>query len=268
MNIIVCIKQIMDPVTAPSFLLVDQEKMRVIPKDPKFVKMVVSDYDLNAVEAAMQIKDAIGCTVTVVSLGSDAAYDSIRQCIAMGADTGILVKDENLDDSNIYSTAYALSQAIKKIGDYDLVLCGVEEGDWDAGQVGTGISKFLKIPCITAVGKIDLKDIKLKVERIADDGRELLEVQIPALLTVRNEVGTPRYPTMKKIMAAKKAVITTWSASDINADEKYISADSARTKMKELYIPVQVNECYYVKADTPEAAGAKLAEILKDANLI
>jgi len=269
MNVVVCVKQIINPVTGASFLDVDLGTMHIIPKDPKLVKMLVSDYDLNAVEAAIQIAEANGGNVTVISLGTDSAIDSIKECLAMGANEGILLSDPLFDDANIYSTAYALSQSIRKIGDVDLVLCGVEEGDWDAGEVGSGIAKFLSIPCITGAGKIELNNNIVRVERIVDDGREILELALPALLTVRSEVGTPRYPTMKKIIAARKAQIPTWNAEDINADSSMIGAEAVKVKIAELFIPLQEKKtCTIIDAASPEEAGAEFAVKLKEANLI
>src|SRR5512135_461312 len=120
MEMVVCVKQIIDPVTPPSLLEIDPTGKRARPKNPNLVKLVVSDYDLNAVEAALKIKDAQGGKVTVLSLGAMSAGDAIREGIAMGADEGILMHDPLFDEANSYSTAYCLSQAIRKIGAFDL----------------------------------------------------------------------------------------------------------------------------------------------------
>ncbi len=269
MDMVVCVRQIIDPVTPPSLLEIDPMGKRARPKNPHLVKLVVSDYDLNAVEAALKIRDARGGKITVLSLGPKTAVDAIRECIAMGADEGILLHDPLFDDANPYATAYCLSQAIRKLGAFDLVFCGVQEGDWDAGQVGSGIARFLGIPCITAVGKAEPKeDKKIGLERIVAEGRESLEAALPVLLTVRSEIGAPRYPTMKKQAAAKRKEIPVWSAKDIGAEEGRLGAAAVRMKLTKLTIPVHERKCEFVKGQTPEEAGANLALRLKEAKLI
>lgn len=266
MNMIVCIKQIMDPEIPASIFKIDREAKRAIL--PEGLKLVISDYDNNAVEAALRIKDAHGGTVTVMSLGAGSAIEAIRECIAMGADEGILLNDPSFDDSSIYSTAYALSQAIRKIGRFDLILCGRQEGDWDAGQIGSGIARLLGLPCVTTVGKITINDSKMEVERVVTDGREIIEVPLPALLTVSSEVGSPRYPTVRRLMAASKIQVPVWNAPDINAEPDRIGQAAARTKMLELFTIVREPKFEFVKGKTPEEAGANLAYKLREANLI
>ena len=264
MNIIVCVKQIIDPEMPAAIFKIDPEAKRAILPDGW--KLVVSDYDKNAVEAALRIKDAHGGKVTALSLGAESAVEAIRECIAMGADEGILLNDPSFDDSNTYATAYILSQTIRKIAEFDLILCGRQEGDWDAGQVGSGIARLLGIPCVTTVGKIGVKDSRLEVERVVADGREIIEVPLPALLTVSSEVGNPRYPTVRKLMAASKIEIPVWKAPDIDAEPARIG--QARTRMLKLFTIVREPKCEFIEAGTPEEAGTNLADKLKEANLL
>lgn len=259
MNIIVCAKQIIDPETPAAAFKIDPEAKRAIP--PKDRSMVISDYDANAMEAALKLKDAQGGKVAVVSLGGESTREVIMHCLAMGADEGFLLNDPAFDDSDSYATAYALSEAIKKIGEYDLILCGRQEGDWDAGQVGSGIAELLGIPSITTVGKIDVSNGKSTVERIVADGREVIEIGFPALFTISSEVGEPRYATLKGIMGAKKKPINYWSSQDI-------SPAQSRNKILELYIPVHEAKCEFIEGDSPEEAGANLAAKLREAKVI
>ena len=160
-RMIVCVKQIIDPQTpAAEFKINPEAKQAILPKGRK---LVISDYDEVAVEAALRIKDAHSGKITVLSLGEESAKDALKHCIAMGADEGILLSDPLFDDSDSFATAQALTQAIKKLGDFDLILCGRQEGDWDAGQVGSGIAQLLDIPCVTVAGKIEIKDRKAVV---------------------------------------------------------------------------------------------------------
>ena len=264
MDIIVCVKQIVDPEMPAAVFKVDPEVKRAIL--PNGWGQVISDYDKNAVEAALRIRDAHGGKVTVLSLGPESAVEALRECIAMGADKGILLSDHSLDDSNTYATAYMLSQTIRKIAEFDLVLCGRQEGDWDAGQVGSGIARFLRIPCVTTVGKIEVKESGLEVEQVVADGRNIIEVSLPALLTVSSEVGNPRYPTVRRLLAASKTEIPVWKAADIGAEPAKIG--EARTRMLKLFTIVRETKCEFLEAETPEEAGVKLANKLREVNLL
>jgi len=259
MNIIVCIKQIIDPETPAAAFKIDPEAKRAIP--PKDRELVISDYDANAIEAALKLKDAHGGKVTVLTLGGETAKDALKKGMAMGADEGVLLSDPSFDDSDSFATAYALTQAIRKLGEFDLILCGRQEGDWDAGQVGSGIAELLGLPSVTVVGKIEIQDKKAVVERIVAGGREVVEVPLPALLTISSEIGEPRYPTLKGIMAASKKQVTVWNAQDIGSAKP-------RNKMLKLFIPVHEAKCEFIEAETPEEAGANLALKLREAKLI
>ncbi len=259
MNVIVCVKQIIDPETPAADFKVDAEAKRAVP--PKDRSMVISDYDANAMEAALKLKDAYGGKVTVLSLGGDSARKVIMNCLAMGGDEGVLLNDPAFDDSDSFATAYALAEAIKKVGEYDLILCGRQEGDWDAGQVGSGIAELLGLPSVTTVGKIDANDGKATVERMVADGRDVVEIGFPALFTISSEVGEPRFASLKGIMGAKKKPITYWGSQDITPGQ-------ARNKMLKLFIPVHEGKCEFIEADTPEEAGADLAAKLREAKVI
>lgn len=255
-KVIVCVKQIIDPETpATEFKINPKVKRAILPKGRK---LVISDYDEVAVEAALRIKDAHGGKITVLSLGEEFAKDVLRHCIAMGADEGVLLSDPLFDDSDSFATAHALAQAIKKLGGFDLILCGRQEGDWDAGQVGSGIAELLGIPGVTMGGKIEIKDEKVVVDRVVPEGRDVIEVPLPALVTASSEIAEPRYPPFRRIMAAKKQEIPTWNAQDINYSAK------ARSKMLKLFAPVYESRCRFIEGKTPEEMGVNLALKLRE----
>jgi len=264
MNLIVCVKQIIDPETPAAAFKIDPEAKRAIP--PKDRPMVISDYDEVAVEAALRIKEAKGGKITILSLGAPSATEVIKHCLAMGADEGILLSDPLFVEEDRSLTAYALAMAIKKIGEFDLILCGRQEGDWDAGQVGLGIAEILGIPSASPVKKIEVKDGTALVERVVSDGHEVIEIPLPALVAVSSELGVPRYPTMKGIMTAAKKKVSTWTAQEIGADPDRLGA--AKVRMLKLFIPVREARCEFVEAETPEEAGASLALKLREAKLV
>ncbi len=259
MNMIVCVKQVIDPETPSASFKIDPDAKRALASKDK--PMVISPFDENAVEAALKVKDANGGKVTILSMGGESAKDVIKHSLAMGGDEGYQMTDAAFDDSDSYATAANLAEAIKKIGEYDIVLCGRQEADWDAGQVGTGVAEILGIPSVTAIKKIEIQDGKAIVERVLADGYETIEVSLPLLVTVSNEIGEPRYATLKGIMAAAKKQVTNWSSADVTPAQ-------ARSQMLKIYIPVHEGECEFIEGETPEEAGANLAAKLREAKLI
>lgn len=265
-NMIVCVKQIADPEAPPGSFRVDEATKSVIPASG--VSQVVSPFDEQAVEAALRIKDAHGGKITVLSLGKDFVMDVIRKPMAMGADELILLQDSAFESADSRSTAYALAMAIKKVGEYDLIFCGRQAADWDAGQVGSGIAEFLGIPSVTVAKMVDMVDSKVKVERVVADGSEVIEVSPPVLITVSNELGEPRYPKLKGIMAAARKEVPTWTAQDIGADTSQLGAAGARAKLLKLFVPVKEGKCEIIEGENPEDAAVNLALKLREAKLI
>jgi electron transfer flavoprotein beta subunit len=263
---IVCVKQIADPEAPPGSFKVDEATKSVIPAPG--VSQVVSPFDEQAVEAALRIKDAYEGKITVLSLGKDFVMDVIRKPMAMGADELILLQDPAFEGADSRSTAYALAMAIKKVGEYDLIFCGRQAADWDAGQVGSGIAEFLGIPSVTVAKNVELVDGKVKVERVITDGYEVIEVSPPVLITVSNELGEPRYPKLKGIMAAARKEVPTWTAPDIGADTSQLGAAGARAKLLKLFVPVKEGKCEIIEGENPEDAAVNLALKLRESKLI
>jgi len=266
MNMIVCVKQVIDPEAPPASFKIDSSGNKVVP--PAGMSPVISPFDENAVEAALKIKDAQGGKITAVSMGVNLLRDVVKKPLSMGADELILLEDEAFTDGDSWSTAYALAMAIKKIGEYDIIFCGRQAADWDAGQVGSGIAEILGLPCITLAKKIDITDGKARVERVTSDGYEVVEVALPALITVSNEFGEPRYATIKGIMAAKKKEPTVWKPADIGVEPSQIGAAGRRSKLLKLFQPVREDKCEIVEGESPEEAAANLAQKLREAKIL
>ncbi|RMF83431.1 MAG: electron transfer flavoprotein beta subunit/FixA family protein [Nitrospinota bacterium] len=266
MDIIVCIKQVPDPDAPADTFKIDREQKRVIP--PPNVDPVITLYDEHAIEAALQLKEQHGGKVTVLSMGPDSVQRAIKQALAMGADEGYHLNDEAFLDADAYTTAYALAQAIKKLGRFDLILCGRQASDWDQGQVGVGIAEFLGIPSITLVVKAEVQDSGLRVERLVEGGYEVIETSLPALLTVSSEMNKPRYPTLKGIMAAGRKKVPVWGASDLGIDTTQVGAQAALMELRDLYIPQHEGQCEFIEGETPEEIVENLARRLREAKII
>jgi len=228
MNMIVCVKQVIDPEAPPASFKVDTAANKAVMQG---VPPVIDPYGEYAVEASLKIKGAQGGKVTVLSMGTNLLREVVKKPLSMGADELILLEDEAFIDGDSWSTAYALAMAIKKIGEYDLILCGREASDSNAGQTGSGIAEILGLPGVTLVRKIDIADGAVKVERVTADGYEVIELPLPAVITVSNEIGEPRYPTVKGIMAAKKIEPIVWKPADIGVESSQASCSSRFTKV-------------------------------------
>jgi electron transfer flavoprotein beta subunit len=266
LNMIVCCKQVLDPEAPPASFKIDPSANKVIP--PPGVPPVISPFDEQAVEAALRIKDQQGGKITVLSMGNNLLRDVVKKPLSMGADELILLEDTAFEGGDSWSIAYALATAIKKIGEYDLIFCGRQAADWDAGQVGSGVAEILGIPSVTVAKKVEVADGKAKVERVITDGYQVIEVILPALITVSNELGEARYATLKGIMAAAKKQPTVWKPADIGLEPAQVGASGRHTKLLKLFQPVKEGKCEIVEADTPAEAGVKLATRLREAKII
>lgn len=258
MEIIVCIKPILDPELPPAKFAVDDKKNQVIP--PEGMPFVMSPYDTLAVEAALRLKEAKGGKVTVLTLGTKFTEDVMRKAIAMGADEGFILNDPAFEGSDGFATAYILTQAVKKIGTFDLILCGRQAADWDAGIVGSVMAEYLGIPVVIRAKSIDVKDGKLKVERVIANGSEVFEVPIPALVTVSNEMGQARIPAGRGIIVAARKQFPKWGAADVGADASKTGSASVRNSLVKLFIPSYQRMCEMVSGKDPAETAATLAE--------
>jgi len=261
-KIVVCVKVVLDPEAPASLFKVDTAANKVLP--PKGTPPVLNPFDENALEAALKIKAAKGATITVVSLGKSLPKPIVRKALAAGADNLTLLEDELFDDLDSYATASILASAVKKNGEYDLILCGREAADTDAGQVGLGLAEILGIPSISLASKIEAEDKKIKVERLAPDGYETVEANLPALVTVSSEVGTLRTASLQNIMAAQKKPLTIWTSKDLGITQ----LPARKTILHKIFQPVREAKCEMVAGATPEEAAANLAARLKQAKVL
>jgi electron transfer flavoprotein beta subunit len=266
MEMIVCVKQVIDPEAPPASFKVDPLSHKMVL--PSGIPPVISSFDECALEAALRIKDATGGKVTVLSLGTGLLRSVVKKPLAMGADNLVLLEDEAFDGGDSWSTAYALSRAIKKIGNYDLIFCGRQADDWDAGQVGTGIAELLELPSITIAKKVDITKGKARVERITDDGHEVVEVNLPALITVSSELGPPRYTTLEGIMTANQKETTIWKPADIGVEASQVGAAGRRIELQKIFQPIREGSCEFIVGESLEEAGANLAMELRKAKIL
>ncbi len=262
MNIIVCIKQVPDAASVKW----DREKGTLI-RDG--VKSVINPFDYNAIEAALQVRDELGGTVTAVTMGPPQAEEAIREAISLGVDQGVVVSDRAFAGADTLATTYTLSKAIEKLGGADLVFCGKQAIDGDTAQVGPGLSVRLGIPCVTCIGDMEVLEggKGLRVKRMNEFGYDLVEVEFPALFTTIASLNTPRVPSLKGKMRAKKAKIPVWTAEDIGADPDRIGLKGSPTQVASTYIPTFEARKEMLEG-SPEEQVEALVERLKGAGIL
>jgi electron transfer flavoprotein beta subunit len=233
MNIVVCIKQV--PGTTDVKI---SEKTNTLVREG--VESIINPFDVYAIEEALRIKEKIGGRVTIVSMGPPQAKEAIKEAIAMGADDGILLSDRAFAGSDTWATGYTLSMGINKINAYDLIICGKQAIDGDTAQVGPGVAEALGLPFVAYVRKIEeVKEGYIRCERMMEEGYEVVEMSLPALITVVKEINEPRLPSLKGMMRAKKAEITIWTAQDLNADPANIGLTGSPTQVVKIFSPPQ-----------------------------
>ncbi len=207
---------------------IDQASNRV---DTEGLTRIINPYDTYALEEAVRIKEALGATVAVISAGPEKADESLREALAMGADEAFLLCDKAFEGSDPIATAYILARGITKCGPYDLVIAGRQAMDGSSGQVGPSLAEELGLPLISFVRKIEeLKDGYIRVQRMTDDGYEVLEGPLPMVITVVKEINEPRLASLKGLMKAKRVTIPVWTATDVGADPARTGAAGSPTQ--------------------------------------
>ncbi len=256
MNIIVCIKQV--PETTD--VKIDPKTNTLIREG---VASIINPFDTYAIEEGVRLKEKFGGKATVLTMGPPQAAEALRDAISVGADEGILISDRAFAGSDTWATSFTLAKAIAKVGDYDIILCGKQASDGDTAQVGPGISMHLDIPQVTYVKKIEeINDNKARVERMVEEGFEIIEVPLPCLMTVVKEINEPRLPSLKGKMRAKKAEIAHWTAADIDIDKTKIGLEGSPTKVVKIFTPPPRPGGQMLKGEPGEIAG-ELVELLK-----
>lgn len=267
MRIVVCVKQVPNPEIAASQYRMDEQARTVAPVAG--VQWVISPFDEQAVEAALRVRDAHPATrITVMSLGPERARTVLKHGLAMGADEGVLLADTAFAGSDGYTTALTLAAAIRKIGNVDLVLTGRQAADWDGGVVGAGIGELLGVPVISFAKEVHIEDGVARVERVLDEGTETVEALLPAVVTVSNELGVPRAPSLRETMRAARKPVAAWSASDLGLAADTVGAAGARRVPGRMFIPLKQNRCEFISGNSPEEQAAGLAQRLREARLI
>ena len=268
MNILVCIKQVPDTT-----------EIRMDPKTNTLIRAgvpsTVNPFDKYALEAAVQLRETLGGTVTAMTMGPAQAAQALRECYALGADRMVLVSDRRFGGADTYATSYTLAQAVRALGGFDLILCGRQAIDGDTAQVGPQVAEKLGLPQVTYAEEIlEIKDKSLVIKRRLEHGTEVVECPIPAVVTVNASAAECRPKNARRVMKFKNAMtaseiaaeptseaakmaaskpylqIFEWSAADVDPDDNQLGLTGSPTKVKKIEnVVFQAKEAKKLTAD-------------------
>ena len=260
MNIIVCLKQ----VPGTTQVKINPETNSLIREG---IENIINPFDTYALEEGVRLREKHGGKVTVITMGPPQAEAALREAISLGADEVILLSDRAFAVADTWATAYTLSRAVVKLADYDLIICGRQTIDGDTGQVGPELAEMLDMPFVAYVSNIEeIKESYLRVRRMVEEGHEVIETTLPAVITVAKEINVPRLPSLRGKMQSKSAAITTWTINDLDVVENMVGLAGSSTQVIKIFFPERVSQAEILQGDL-ESRVDTLIERLKKANL-
>jgi len=258
MNIIVCVKRV--PETADADVIIDKSG-----KDIEKGGLVfdLNEWDNYAIEEAILLKEKMGGTVTVISMGGEESNETLRKCLAMGADDAVRLTDPAFAGSDGFATARVLAEAVRKIP-YDLVFTGVQAEDDGFGQVGVALAEILGVPHVSLVNSLEIQDKKVKVHRELEGGlEEVVEVDLPAVMTIQTGINQPRYVSIMGIRKVAKKEIKSLGVSDLSLKAEEVGLSGSHIKLEKIFLP-PVGEGAQMLEGKPEEIASKVFDILRD----
>lgn len=261
MNIIVCLKQ----VPGTTEVKIDPETNTLIRQG---IENIINPFDTYAIEEGVRLKENHGGKVTVLTMGPSQAGDALREAISLGADEAVLLSDRAFAGADTWATAYTLSRAVLKLGEYDLIICGRQTIDGDTAQVSPELAEMLDVPFVAYVSQIEeIEDKKLRVRRMVEEGHEVIETTIPAVITVSKEINVPRLPSLRGIMKSKSARIETWGIAELDVDDNMVGLAGSSTQVIKVFFPQRVSQAE-ILSGSPEDQVDSLIDKLKEGSLL
>lgn len=247
------------------------------------VASIINPFDMYAIEEALRIREQHGGKVTVITMGPPQAEEALRQALALGADEAVLLSDRAFAGADTLATSYTLAKAIEKLGGFDLIICGKQAADGDTAQVGPEVAENLDLPHVTYVRKIEELSLGspdsdgsgsrgapgfIRVQRMTEEGYEVIESPLPALITVVKEINEPRMPSIKGMLRAKKAAITSWAAADLGVDASRVGLAGSPTRVIRVFTPEQRRRGEIIEGATVQEKVRTLVAKLKETHLV
>jgi len=261
MNIVVCLKQ----VPGTTQVKIDPQTNTLVREG---IKNIVNPFDTYALEEGIRLREKYGGKVTAVSMGPPQAEEALREAISTGADEAILLSDAAFAGSDTLATSYTLARAINKIRDYDLVICGRQTVDGDTAQVGPELAEILAVSFVAYVSKVkEIGDGQMHVQRMVEDGHEVIEMPLPAVITVVKEINVPRLPSLRGLARAKSAVIPVWGAGELDVNQDMVGLSGSATRVVKIFFPERVGRGE-ILGGSLENQVESLIKKLKDTKLV
>jgi electron transfer flavoprotein beta subunit len=260
MNIVVCLKQ----VPGTTEVKIDPQTNSLIRQG---IENIINPFDTYALEEGVRLKEKHSGKVTVITMGPPQAEAALREAVSLGADEAVLLTDRAFAVADTWATAYTLSRAINKINDYDLIICGRQTIDGDTGQVAPEMSEMLDIPFVAYVSNIEeIKDKYLRVRRMVEEGHEVIETTMPAVITVAKEINVPRLPSLRGIMKSKSAKIETWGVNELGVNPSMVGLAGSSTQVIKIFFPQRVHQAELLTGNLEQQVET-LVDRLKKAGL-
>jgi len=261
MNIVVCLKQ----VPGTSEVKINPETNTLIRQG---IKNIINPFDSYALEEGVRLKEKFGGKVTAISMGPAQAADMLKEAISLGADEAFLLCDRAFAGADTWATAYTLAGAVNKLGQIDLVICGRQSTDGDTAQVGPEMAEMLGAAFIAYVSQIEeISASRIRVMRMIDEGYEIIQSSLPAVITVTKEINIPRLPSLRGIMRSKSAKIPLWTLQDLALDPDRVGLNGSFTRVVKIFTPQQDKKAEMIQGE-PEVQVACLFNKLKEGGLV
>jgi electron transfer flavoprotein beta subunit len=267
MHIVVAAKQVLDPEGINSYALwgklaIDESGRGFTVGD--VIPRIINAYDEQAMEAALRIRDSgVSCTITAVSVGSETNADVLKRCLALGAETAILVNDPEAGRQDGFRTAALIAQVVRQLGDVDVVICGRQGSDYDQGVVPGALAEFLDWALVTLASGVEASGSALRISHVTPAGIEEVEADLPAVVSVSNEIGLARFPTSRGMLEARRKRPTIYEASALLDGNP-----QGRVQLARITVPDVQGHCEFIAGDSPNATVSNLFKKLDSAGVL
>jgi electron transfer flavoprotein beta subunit len=260
LRFVVCVKAVPEPKAA--------EELKIDPVTKSLsrvdIPLVINPLDRNALEAALLIKEQSAAHITVISMGPPPAGDIVKECLALGADDGILLSDPSFAGADAYATAFTLAKAIEKVAVVDVVLCGRASSDGATEWVGPELAIFLDMPVVTMVRElVAAEGTSWKVKADLENGYRLVQVELPAVFTVTQDVNTPRMLSFSGIIKSRKKEITTWGLDDLDLPAESVGLKGSPTIVSKLTYVESKRECQIIEGTLEEKVDTLINKLVE-----
>ena len=261
MNIVVCIKQVPDTAEIKMDPVTNTLQRSGVPS-------AINPFDKYALEAAVRLREQFGGKVTAITMGPEQAVQALKECYALGADSMVIASDRLFGGADTFATSYVLAEAIKKLGDYDLIICGRQAIDGDTAQVGPMIAEHLGIPQMTCASEITVDGGTVRIKQERESAYAVLEAKLPALITVTKSINEPRLPNIMRRLKADKISPEKIDADSLpELDRRYIGLSGSPTKVRKIYIPDRTKHTVMIEGTSADEIASSLLDKLEQAKV-